>query len=82
VEPKNSILPEGVVTDVEPALLGVDAAAKYVGLGRTEMFLLLRRGRVKSIKHGRRRLVPRSELDKFIQRALAEQQSPEQEQQQ
>jgi excisionase family DNA binding protein len=65
-------VPEGRVVPVEPALLGVAEAARYLGLGRTEVFILLREQRIRSIKRGRRRLVPRSELDRFVQEALNE----------
>ena len=59
-------IPEGRVVETEPALLSVEQSARYLGVGRTQVFVLLREGRLRSVKVGRRRLIPRSELDRYI----------------
>ena len=60
----------GRVAEVEPVLLSVEEAARCLGVGRTQVFVLLRQGALKSVRIGRRRLIPRSELDAYVQREL------------
>jgi excisionase family DNA binding protein len=43
-----------------------DAFAKVVGLGRTTVYELIRRGEIRSIKIGRRRLIPAVEVDRLL----------------
>jgi excisionase family DNA binding protein len=45
------------ITD-PPRLVRVEEAARLLGIGRTTVYDLLRSGRLRSIKIGRRRLVP------------------------
>jgi excisionase family DNA binding protein len=54
----------------EPAvrLLSVEDAARCAGVGRSMMYELLARGRVRSVKLGRRRLVPSDALDELAER--------------
>ena len=52
------------------ALLTVEAAAEVMSIGRTAMYKLVQDGEVRSIKVGRSRRIPRTELDAFITRAL------------
>ena len=59
---------EGRVVPAEPVLLGVEEAARCLGVGRTTVFELLRLGRLKSVRIGRRRLIPREELEVFARR--------------
>jgi excisionase family DNA binding protein len=63
---EEAAVPEGTVVPLEPALLSVQQAAKYLSVGRTELFKMLKEGRIRSIRRGRRRLVPKAELDRFI----------------
>ncbi len=63
-------LREGVVLELPPVLLGVEEAAKGLSVGRTEVFIMIRQGRLRSIKRGRRRLIPKSELDRFVREEL------------
>ncbi len=67
-------VPEARVVEIEPALLNVTEAARYLACGRTTLFMILREGRIRSIRRGRRRLIPRSELDKFVAEEVARQQ--------
>jgi len=48
-----------------PALLDVEEAARALGLGRTSVYHELMAGRLRSVKVGRRRLVPGDALDEF-----------------
>jgi excisionase family DNA binding protein len=49
-----------------PRCLRVDDAARVLNVGRSTVYDLIRSGRLRSIKIGRRRLVPREALDAFI----------------
>jgi excisionase family DNA binding protein len=49
-----------------PARPRVEDAARILSVGRSTVYDLIRSGRLRSIKIGRRRLVPRSALDAFI----------------
>lgn len=46
------------------------------GLGRTKYFELLRTRQLRSVKIGRRRMVPASEIDAYIARRMAEETTP------
>jgi excisionase family DNA binding protein len=46
-------------------LLSVAEAAKTLGIGRTRLYAELQAGRVRSVRSGRRRLVPSSTLADF-----------------
>jgi excisionase family DNA binding protein len=54
----------------EPLLLGIKQAAPIAGVGRDQMYRLVAEGRVRSVRLGRKRLVPRQELEAWIQREL------------
>jgi excisionase family DNA binding protein len=54
----------------EPLLVGVRRAAAIAGTGRDAMYELVRSGAVRSVQIGRKRLVPRHELDAWIAREL------------
>lgn len=56
---------EGRVIPVEPVLLSVPEAAKALSIGRSEVFSMIRERRIRSIKRGRRRLIPLAELQRF-----------------
>ncbi len=52
--------------DDPPALLSVQDCADLLGLSRTTTFSLIREGRIRSIKVGTRRLVPRTAVEQFV----------------
>lgn len=54
----------------EPLLIGARDAARRLGCGRDSAYELIRTGRLRAVKIGRRLLVPRSELDAFVEREL------------
>jgi excisionase family DNA binding protein len=54
----------------EPLLLGVKQAAPIAGVGRDLMYRLVAEGRIRSVHVGRKRLIPRSELEAWIAREL------------
>jgi excisionase family DNA binding protein len=43
-----------------------------LGLGRTKLWELVRRGRLRSLRVGKRVLVPVRELERFLTEAMAE----------
>lgn len=53
-------------------LLDVQEAARMLSMGRTAVFEEIRRGRLKSVKRGRTRLIPVRCLDDFVNLLLAE----------
>lgn len=54
-------------------LYPVPAVMEATGLGRTTVFTLIRDGKLRSVKIGRRRMVPATALDEFIAELEAEQ---------
>jgi excisionase family DNA binding protein len=50
----------------EPLLVSVREAARLLGLGRDNTYALVRDGRLRSVGVGRKRLVPRIELERWI----------------
>ncbi len=58
------------VAPVEPLLYNTTDAAMMLGIGRTNLYTLLRDGSVRSVTIGTRRLVPRCELEAFVARLL------------
>lgn len=48
---------------------GPEEAAEALGVGRTHIFDLMRRGEIASIKSGRRRLIPASALHAYLEQA-------------
>jgi excisionase family DNA binding protein len=50
----------------EPSAFNVRDSARYVGLGETKFRELLRSGMIASRRAGRRVIVARAELDRFI----------------
>ncbi len=54
-----------------PALLvKVDDAARLLGIGRTTMFQLIAAGEVPTVRLGKRRLVVRAGLERFVERLI------------
>jgi excisionase family DNA binding protein len=48
--------------------LDVADAAELLGLGRNTTYDLVRSGRLRSVRVGRRLVIPRSEIDAFLER--------------
>jgi excisionase family DNA binding protein len=53
-------------------LYSVREAEEVVGLGRSTLFELLRRGEIESVKVGAARRIPRAALEAFVDRLRAE----------
>jgi excisionase family DNA binding protein len=54
----------------EPLLVGVREAARVLGLGRDSCYALVREGRLRAVRVGRRVLIPRAELEDFVTREV------------
>lgn len=54
-------------------MLTAEQAAEALGIGRTTLFALLKRGEINSVRIGRLRRIPQSELDAYAARLMAEQ---------
>lgn len=50
----------------ERLLVPVPEAAHALGIGRTRTWQLVYQGRLKAVRIGRRTLIPRSELERFV----------------
>ena len=55
-----------VVRAVVPVLYDVDEAAEALRLSRSLLYELIRSGRLRTVKAGRRRLVPVAALDEYV----------------
>ena len=51
-----------------PRLIPVEEAARLLGIGRSTAYDLIRAGRLRSVKIGKRRLVPAGAVDETIER--------------
>ena len=54
-------------------LLSIDEACHVLGLGRTSIYAAIKRADLKTLKYGRRALVPATEIAAFITRLESEQ---------
>jgi len=57
------------MNEPKPMAYRPDDAAVVLGLGRTTTYALIRDGQLRSIKVGRRRLIPVSEIKRFLESA-------------
>jgi excisionase family DNA binding protein len=64
---------EAEALDSVPVPLAVSPrkAAQYLDVGHDAIYQLLRQGRLRSVKLGRRRLIPMTELQRFLSDELA-----------
>ena len=62
---------------MDQLLYGPEEGAKIIGIQRTTMFDLLRRGEIESVKLGRLRRIPRDALVAYVARLREEQRSNE-----
>ena len=53
-------------SEILPAALRIEAAAKYVSLGRTSIYRLIEEGRLRPVKVGAATLIPRAQLDALL----------------
>lgn len=51
---------------MEPVTISIAGAAKALGLGRTSIYALIKEGRLKTIKFGRRRLIKTASIRRLI----------------
>ncbi|MEM9654350.1 MAG: helix-turn-helix domain-containing protein [Actinomycetota bacterium] len=62
--------PTSTIPTDEIMLFSVDQAATVLGIGRTNVYALIGRGELRSVKVGGRRLVPRIALEAFVTQML------------
>jgi excisionase family DNA binding protein len=55
-----------VTSQVDPVLYRVDEAAAALRLSRSSVYELIRSGQLRTVKHGRRRLVPVTALADYV----------------
>lgn len=56
-----------MTTDVIKVAYNRQEAAKYIGVAENTFVKLLNSGRIKYIKAGRRLIIPKKELDRFLE---------------
>jgi excisionase family DNA binding protein len=49
-----------------PRLLSIPQTCRLLGVGRSSLYQMMASGHVRSVKIGRRRLVPREAIDEFV----------------
>jgi excisionase family DNA binding protein len=57
---------------IVPGLLSVEQTCAYLNLGRSSVWELLGNGEIRAISYGRRKLAPVAELNRFIERRIAD----------
>ena len=62
--------PTTTIPTEEIMLFSVDQAAAVLGIGRTNVYALMRDGKLRSVKVGGRRLIPRTALETFVAQLL------------
>lgn len=62
---------ESVATGEQPLIYGVEEAARVLRISRDTTYELLRSGQLRSIKVGRRRLIPAVAIHEYIRARLA-----------
>jgi len=53
--------------DITPLAVGVQEAARMLGVGRTSLYQLVQQKRIASFSIGARRLFKRAELERFVE---------------
>ncbi len=64
--------PMTTIGELTPGVLSVEDAARWLALGRTVTYRLIREGRLHSYREGRRRLVPLAACEDYVAARLAE----------
>lgn len=59
-------------TKVEPLAHSPDRAAQRLGISTRAVYMHIASGELRSFKDGKRRLIPDAELQRFVQRKMAE----------
>ena len=57
---------------IEPLAHSPDRAAQRLGISTRAVYMHIANGELRSFKDGKRRLIPDAELQRFVQRKLAE----------
>jgi excisionase family DNA binding protein len=60
-------------TTKDPCGYRVEEAAEQLGIGRSLMFDLVRRGEIRTVRFGRRRVVPSDEIARLLSGSESEQ---------
>lgn len=62
--------PRAQGTSESSALLSISGAMGFLSISRTRLYELFASGELRSVKLGRRRLVPREELEAYVRRLV------------
>jgi excisionase family DNA binding protein len=64
-------MPEEEIANLQRRLLPVEAVMAQLSLGRSSVFDLISTNQLRSVKIGRRRLIPQVSVDEFVTNLLA-----------
>ena len=56
---------------ITPLALRIDEACRFIGLGRTRLYSLIKEGKIRPVKIGGRTLIPVAELKRLVAAAMA-----------
>ena len=57
---------------MEPCLLNMTEASKLLGIGRTKLYELVKDEKIRTVKIGKSRRVPPSEITRLVEELMAE----------
>ena len=61
-----SITIESAPRDLEPLAYCPEDAAELMAVSRTEIFALIKAGKLKSVKYAKRRIIPRFAIEEYL----------------
>ena len=69
---ENQVSAPSVPLGYSPLLLTITQVSELLNLGRTKTYELVMGGRIKSVKLGRKRLVPKANVERYVSEISAE----------
>lgn len=59
---------DGAMSNYEKATFNVEEAAKYLGIGRSLCYRMVKEGRIPCLKFANRIIIPKTKLDEMLSR--------------
>jgi excisionase family DNA binding protein len=69
---EEAVPPEEALALLEDGAYSVSAAMDFTGLGRSHLYQDMKAGKLRFLKHGKRRLIPKRELVEYLARNLVD----------
>ena len=54
-----------------PLLHSIQASSKILGIGRSSLYVLIAEGEIRTVKIGRRTLIPDREIRRYVEKLMA-----------